>query len=160
MEKYAELFFGGPNRLLSEIPDILAEQLGETEFLHPSLNEREIAAHAREDLAWRYALQELNPFVIPGIDYSAFNQNGELDLYDREMNPRGMTPEYIAMRAQMLYWRLQYDERGQDLHEDFEADIPENWDFRCRRAGHDPTRRPTAGGRRRHRLRLERAAGL
>jgi Ca2+-binding RTX toxin-like protein len=127
MQKYTELFFG-TGTLLSQLPDILAAQ-GERELILPALSEPDLAAHAREDVAWRYALKELNPFVIPGIDYSAFNANGELDLYDRETNPRGMTPEYIEMRAKMLWWRLQYDQNGQDLNEDFDTDIPGNWDF-------------------------------
>jgi Ca2+-binding RTX toxin-like protein len=129
MQKYAELFFGGPDKLLSELPAILAAQQGRTELIHPALDQIDIAFHAQDDIAWRYALKELNPFVISGIDYSAFNENGELDLYDPASNPEGMTSEYIEMRAQMLYWRLQYDQRGQDLNEQFDSDAPGNWDF-------------------------------
>jgi hypothetical protein len=34
-----------------------------------------------EGLAYRYALKELNPFAVIGVDYSQHNPNGELDLY-------------------------------------------------------------------------------
>lgn len=54
-----------------------------------SLASATLAANAKADnaedgLAWRYALKELNPFVITGDPtlYDPFNQNGELDLYE------------------------------------------------------------------------------
>jgi hypothetical protein len=129
MEKYAELFFGGPDKLLSELPAILKAQDGYTEFIRPSISEFEIIALAQESIAWRYALKELNSFVIPGIDYSAFNTSKELDLYHPDTNPNGMTPKYLEMRAKMLYWRLQYDQKGRDLNEELDTDAPDNWDF-------------------------------
>lgn len=129
MEKYVELFFG-PNQLLTDLPDILLAQEGASELIHASLSPSDLADRARDDIAWRYALQELHPFVLTGIDYSALNPNGALDLYDPDGNPQGMTPEYLALRAQMLHWRLQYDQRGQDLNETFYAEsTPGNWDF-------------------------------
>lgn len=44
----------------------------------------EIETLAREDIAYRYALTQLNPFAVNGVDYSLFNQNGELDIYNPE----------------------------------------------------------------------------
>jgi len=35
-------------------------------------------------IAWRYALRELNAFVIPDISYAQHNTDGSLDLYDPE----------------------------------------------------------------------------
>lgn len=51
----------------------------------------------------RYALQQLNPFVLIGdkVDYSQLNRNGELDLYSPQ-NPNGMTETYIQKRIEML----------------------------------------------------------
>jgi hypothetical protein len=81
-------------------------------------------------------LKELNPFVISDIDYSAFNENGGLNLYDPASNPGGMASEHIEMRAQMLYWRLQYDQKGQDLNEYVVAStnwfpLTLKWPFDC-----------------------------
>ncbi|WP_172798973.1 hypothetical protein, partial [Moraxella nonliquefaciens] len=42
-------------------------------------------------LAYRYALVNLNPFVLMDIDYTKHNPNGELDLYHAKTNPNGLT---------------------------------------------------------------------
>jgi Ca2+-binding RTX toxin-like protein len=60
-----------------------------------------IESHARTDIAYSYALVNLNPFVVLGADYSSFNQNGELDLYDPATG-NGLTNMYLADRAEML----------------------------------------------------------
>jgi Ca2+-binding RTX toxin-like protein len=56
-------------------------------------------------IAYRYALQSLNPFVAvgrPGL-YNALNQDGRLSLFvDSATTPGGMTSEFINDRAQML----------------------------------------------------------
>ena len=56
-------------------------------------------------LAYRYALRELNPFAILGLDYSRFNQNGELDLYDPSTGRGQLTSEYLTDRAALLAWQ-------------------------------------------------------
>ena len=56
-------------------------------------------------LAVRYALKELNPFAVFGVDYSAFNTAGQLDLYDPATNAGEMTKEYLADRAAFLTWK-------------------------------------------------------
>ncbi len=55
--------------------------------------------------ATRYALCELNPFVVLGFDYSRFNQNGELDLYDPATGRGQLTADYLTDRAAMLAWQ-------------------------------------------------------
>ncbi|MBR6026365.1 MAG: hypothetical protein IK065_02050, partial [Neisseriaceae bacterium] len=75
-------------------------------------------------LAMRYALKNLNNFIISSnkaekinIDYSPFNQNGELDLYSIN-NKNGMTESYIQDRLNMLkflYSNKLHDEEYQDL---------------------------------------------
>lgn len=53
-------------------------------------------------LAYRYALVNLNPFVLMDIDYTKHNPNGELDLYHAKTNPNGLTPIYLEKRAEMM----------------------------------------------------------
>ena len=52
-------------------------------------------------LATRYALKTGNPFALIGADYSAFNQNGDLDLYDK-VSGTGMTTQYLKDRSEFL----------------------------------------------------------
>ena len=59
-------------------------------------------------IAYRYALKELNPFVVTGDDsiYAPHNANGDLDLYiSATITPAGMTGKYIDDRAAFLYWK-------------------------------------------------------
>ncbi len=53
-------------------------------------------------IAYRYALTELNVFVLVGADYSGFNANGELDLYDEATGHGTFTAEYLADRPELL----------------------------------------------------------
>ena len=67
------------------------------------LNTNELVILAEDSIAYRYALVNLNPFVISGNDalYTQHNQDHALDLY----NPAtglGLTPEYIEARASYL----------------------------------------------------------
>jgi Ca2+-binding RTX toxin-like protein len=55
--------------------------------------------------AYRYALKNLNPFVVLGSasPYESHNSGGELDLYSSAVaTPAGMTVQYLTDRAQML----------------------------------------------------------
>lgn len=58
-----------------------------------------------EGLAYRYALKELNLFAVIGADYSSFNANGELDLYDPVIGDGNLTELYLQDRAAFLTWR-------------------------------------------------------
>ena len=53
-------------------------------------------------LAYRYALVNLNPFVLMDIDHTKHNPNGEFDLYHAKTNPNGLTPIYLEKRAEMM----------------------------------------------------------
>ena len=79
-----------------------------TQFLSTST----MVDRAKTDIAFRYALQELNPFVIAGADglYSLHNQNGELDLYDKDTGEGTLTEEYLKDRAAMLSWDIYRNE--------------------------------------------------
>lgn len=72
-------------------------------------------AEDNSDKAFRYALKELNPFVVSGVDYGQLDQHGELDLYNAAGDtPAGMTTQYLADRAAMLAWKnLDYTADGQ-----------------------------------------------
>lgn len=69
-------------------------------------------------VAVRYALKQLNPFVLLSdkVDYQQHNHNGELDLYS-STNPNGMTEIYIQKRAEMLLAWLK--NQPETLHSDF-----------------------------------------
>lgn len=54
-------------------------------------------------LAYRYALKEMNPFAVVGVDYSQHNQNHQIDLYDPATG-QGLTDHWLEDRAAMLSW--------------------------------------------------------
>lgn len=72
----------------------------------------------QEGLALRYALKELNHFVVFGVDYSQHNQNGELDLYDSSTGEGTLTDAWLLARAEMLDWKLVFDETNHDYADD------------------------------------------
>ena len=87
-----------------------------------------LAKHGDIDaLAYRYALKELNPFAILGLDYSRFNANGELDRLNPLTGQGGLTDEYLTDRAAMLYWALKYNVKDGLLTENIAGDT--QWVF-------------------------------
>lgn len=88
-----------------------ASGLGALTVTGTAPNAAELVAKAlqagEQGLAYRYALRELNPFVVLGLDYSStHNRRGELDLASGTAGANGLTAEYLADRAAMLSWRL------------------------------------------------------
>ncbi|GEM_PF-1302495 len=87
---------------------------------------------AENSIAYRYALQELNTFVITGNDsiYDIHNQPnkngvGPLDLYDPNTNTGTLTELYLTDRAKFLELKIQLGlsdkegtETGFDYYED------------------------------------------
>lgn len=74
------------------------------------VNAEDLANLAKRDdatgLAARYALARLRHVVVEtGVDIVRHNQNGELDLYDANTAPNGMSEQYLTDRASFL-WRL------------------------------------------------------
>ena len=55
-------------------------------------------------MAYRYALQELNPFAVVSNAnlYDQHNANGELDLYDPQTGDGSLTDQYLIDRAALL----------------------------------------------------------
>ncbi len=60
-------------------------------------------------LAARYALRELNPFVIAGDPavYLPHNQHGELNLFDASTGTGELTAEYVTDRAEFLAKKME-----------------------------------------------------
>lgn len=55
----------------------------------------QLATQNLNSLAYRYALKELNSFVVEGLNYSSFNQNGELNDYNEECrSPQGLRGKF------------------------------------------------------------------
>jgi len=73
---------------------------------------------AKTDLAYRYALLKINPFIVKGIDYQQYNLNGELDLANPK-NVDGISQQFLQNRAEMLMWKLEFMKQGVDFKERF-----------------------------------------
>ena len=67
----------------------------------------EIKSLAQNDVSYRYALKELNPFAITGAPglYDPRNANGELTMYDSATGQGALTSEWLQDRAQFLTWK-------------------------------------------------------
>jgi trimeric autotransporter adhesin len=78
------------------------------------LSAADIASRAQNDIAYRYALQNLDSFVIAGSGsqalYAQHNSNAELDNFSEQ---------YLADRAALLSWRLQYDSGAEDYDDNY-----------------------------------------
>ncbi|MDY6867054.1 MAG: calcium-binding protein, partial [Chloroflexota bacterium] len=63
-----------------------------------------IATNAKNNIAYRYALVNLDPFVVLGDEsiYDKHNTKGELELYDPETQTGTITEEYLKDRAEFL----------------------------------------------------------
>lgn len=70
-----------------------------------SLDPADLANQAQNDIAYRYALKELNPFAVLGVDYSVHNNNGELSLYNPATGAGELTTSYIIDRARFAVLR-------------------------------------------------------
>ena len=75
----------------------------------------EILAVARQadtdGLAYRYALRELNPFVVTGVDYLALhNQDQSLDLYEASTGAGVWTQMALSDRAELLVEKLHFNQ--------------------------------------------------
>lgn len=91
---------------ISNIPSGLD---GETITIDTGFDTGSIVAHAKTSIAWMYALENLNPFVIQGDDglYQAFNSNNELDASN-------YSDEYLFDRASMLERIAYFEQQGID----------------------------------------------
>ncbi len=78
------------------------------------LSSTEVFAKAKsttsEALAYRYALRELNPFVMTGLDYETLhNQDHSLDIYDPSTGTGVWTQMAMSDRAELLAEKLRFN---------------------------------------------------
>lgn len=137
-DRITNLLYGVNYTIVSPLP---VTTDGQRINLDASFSREEIVAAAKSDIAWRYALRELNPFVIPNISYSQHNADGSLDLYNPATGLGAMTDRYLADRAAMLTWKIRFDKGFRDdddgarigpksYIEDWDTNtIQGNWDF-------------------------------
>ncbi|MDO9178325.1 MAG: hypothetical protein Q7U16_08345 [Agitococcus sp.] len=64
-------------------------------------------------LAYRYALKELNSFVVEGLTYTDFNTHQELDLYNETTGEGSLTAQWLETGSQMLAAYLKANSRNQ-----------------------------------------------
>lgn len=84
-------------------------------FIDSAWSPDSIIRAAKASVAWRYALNELNPFIVTNADYGRLhNSNGELQLYD-ESQRRGMTDEFLAARARAVVVKARLDQAGERM---------------------------------------------
>jgi hypothetical protein len=62
-----------------------------------------------QGMAARFALSALNPFVLEGIDYSAFNNNNVLDLFNPASGAGMISDQYLEDRVTMLVRKLWFN---------------------------------------------------
>ena len=77
------------------------------------MNANDVVTRAKTDIAYRYALKELNPFVVGGADYTAHNldpleHGGPLDLYDAQAGTGTWTLVALSDRAELLAEKLKF----------------------------------------------------
>lgn len=129
IDKLSNLLFGATSTISSQrVFDLANAQI----TIDPNLTREEILVKARSDIAWRFALRELNPFVVSNISYDEYNTDGSLDLVDPATGAGSMSLEFLADRAAMLAWKLRYERRGARDADDLERTGPkpynEDWD--------------------------------
>jgi RTX calcium-binding nonapeptide repeat (4 copies) len=96
VDRANELFYG-QNKLDSGLSVKLLDQISPARLAELATNE----------IAFRYALKELNPFAVFGVNYAAHNANGELDLYDQVTGQGEMTEQYLTDRARFAVLNAQ-----------------------------------------------------
>ncbi|NOR71047.1 MAG: hypothetical protein GQ532_15345, partial [Methylomarinum sp.] len=123
LDQFSFVLFGDFTVSSITVPEGLITD-GQRISLNTSFSQGEIVANTKTSIAWRYALVHLNTFVIDGDDnlYAPHNQNGELDLDN-------FSEAYLNDRANMLAWRLKYDNAGKEYTEDWNTLASGDWNF-------------------------------
>ncbi|MCK6385948.1 MAG: hypothetical protein L6Q52_16650, partial [Rhodocyclaceae bacterium] len=86
-------------------------------------------------LSMRYALKELNPFLIDAPDtlYAQHNTGGKLDRYNPTTGQGELTDEYLTDRSAMLAWKVKFnlaDGRPEEARQ-----VSEPWRFEDKTSG-------------------------
>jgi Ca2+-binding RTX toxin-like protein len=131
-DRMANFIYGATEFKITD-PTIVSLVGGTLQQIKTNISSETIIQNAKTDIAWRYALFAMNPFVVQGISYNNHNLDGKLDLYDGETG-KGMTEQYLKDRADMLAWFVRYY-TGQLDDDDSLSDIvdghkpyDDNWD--------------------------------
>jgi Ca2+-binding RTX toxin-like protein len=141
IDRLSNLFFGATKITKDPLPADL-DGNGRYQF-ETTLSVDYIIDKAKNDIAWRYALRELNSFAIGDVSYDKHNTDGSLDLFDSTTEKNGMTDAYLHDRAAMMTWKIRYDRGMPDdndkqpfvngskpYDEDWDIDaIKGDWDF-------------------------------
>jgi Ca2+-binding RTX toxin-like protein len=97
IDKLSDLLFGK-----SGSTDLPADLNGGSLTFIPAFDHTQIVETAKTDIAWRYALQQLNPFAINDISYDQHNTDGSLDLYNPATGQGVITEQWISDRARFV----------------------------------------------------------
>ena len=138
LDKLGNLIFGADYTITSPLPP---ELVGKTATIDATFSREQMVEMAKQDISWRYALRELNPFVVTGLSYENFNTDKSLDLYNEDTGEGAMTDLYLADRAAMLTWKIRFDTGMLDendvphtgvkpYNQDWDTSkVQGNWDF-------------------------------
>src|SRR5690606_11512220 len=96
IDRLLNLFLGTQGTIETPLPIDLD---GEKYTMDSSLGVNEIIANAKNSIAWRYALREMNSFVVTDVSYANHNTDGSLYMYNPETGEGSMTEEYLRDRA-------------------------------------------------------------
>ncbi|RMX07207.1 hypothetical protein EBQ34_14835, partial [Vandammella animalimorsus] len=124
IDKLSNLLFGVPFDPTA-LPSDLSYLGDSIERYRVDIDMREVnlQEQARVDVAWRYALRELNTFVVQHIDYARHNADGSLD-YDN------FSASYWQDKAKMLQWKSEFEARNLAFNRDLDSSHVEgNWRF-------------------------------
>ncbi|MEW8030127.1 MAG: calcium-binding protein [Candidatus Thiodiazotropha sp.] len=111
VNRLERLLFGENEALLAELPtDINGGQfLFERITGLDEVTREQLIQHAKNSIAWRYALRELNPFVVEDAEYQEHhNEDHSLDRHNVETGEGFMTDEWIKQRSNFLIFERLY----------------------------------------------------
>ncbi|HUW25977.1 MAG TPA: calcium-binding protein [Gallionella sp.] len=95
------------NKLYIALNDIKSVvQSGYTIVALDSMDAATLAANAKGDIAYRFALVNSLPFAVIGADYSTLNALGEYDLYDPATGQDALSDKYLEDRSGYLVAKL------------------------------------------------------
>lgn len=74
----------------------------------------DIKAAAQADIAYRYALRELNPFAVTGSAsiYSQFGRSNDLTLFEVNTGQGRLTDDWLTDRSKFVAWKLFVNNRN------------------------------------------------
>ena len=126
---YFKAYYGGETSRdafytsLYELQGVIGDNLGTVVSLTGQSREQ-IAGLAKTDIAYRHALEWLDPFVVTGNDSLYANHN-----IDGHLNADQFSDLYLQDRAAMLTWKMQFDKDDKSYDSDWNTSIAGDWQF-------------------------------